>query len=195
MAKQLATYGVVTSKSLRKKQTIDEIPPGYSAENTIKRSTLVFVGDANIAANSPVKGYVRTPIRRFVKILSIYADVVKVREWGTTKNCHKCHSRVVVSKSPHRFVQCPQCKKVILILVGQKTIDSFIDHSSICFYFFFRQVWNRDTHAAQNICDLGLLEMEKKERKGATRKAECETRRRWTIDQKTERIKKYKKSF
>lgn len=72
MAKQLATF--VTSKSVRKQQSIEEIPPGHP----IKRTTLIFMSDAHIGANSPIKGYVRTPIRRFIKVLSIYADLVKV---------------------------------------------------------------------------------------------------------------------
>lgn len=110
MAKQMARYGQVTAKSTR-----EDMRRKDSTPTSPKRSTLVFMGDAEIGANSPIKGYGRTAIRRFTKILSIYCDVIRIGEWRTTKNCQKCHVRVNVSSSPHRFVQCQQCKKVSLI--------------------------------------------------------------------------------
>lgn len=109
MAKQMAQYGQVTAKSTR-----EDMRRKDSTPTNPKKSTLVFIGDAEIGANSPIKGYVRTAIRRFTKILSIYCDVIRIGEWRTTKNCQKCHVRVNVSSSSHRFVQCQQCKKVSL---------------------------------------------------------------------------------
>jgi hypothetical protein len=52
----------------------------------------VYYGDASIAANSPIKGY--------------------VDEFRSSKLCSLCYQEVQIPKSPHRFVSCLSCKNV-----------------------------------------------------------------------------------
>lgn len=43
--------------------------------------TLVLIGDTKVAANSPMRGYVRTPNKKIVKHLAQIADIVRVIEF------------------------------------------------------------------------------------------------------------------
>lgn len=94
----------------------------------VSRKTLICVGSTEIAANSPIRGYVRTPHRKLIAALkSRAADVLFVNEFRTTKLCANCHYENITSKSPHRYQYCPNC----------------------------RTCWNRDVNAGINILYLG----------------------------------------
>lgn len=88
---------------------------------------LVCIGASKLAANSPIKGYVRTPQRLIISAFRRYADVVLVNEFRTTMLCSICHERVETAKSPHRHQFCKKC--------GVS--------------------WNRDVNAGNNILMLG----------------------------------------
>lgn len=94
-------------------------------------NTICFFGDATIAANSPVKGYIRPPDSALC--LHPRVTVIPTNEWRSTKLCCRCFCPAVVSKSPHRYVSCGFCQKV----------------------------YNRDTNGAQNILTIGLNELKK----------------------------------
>lgn len=93
-----------------------------------KHKSLVLLGDTEFAANSPIRGYVRTPNKKIVKHLKNIADVLRVNEFRTTKLCSCCFEPVCTSKSPHRYQFCQKCNIV----------------------------WNRDVNAGKNILQLGL---------------------------------------
>lgn len=73
-------------------------------------STLIFIGSTYVAPNSPIKGYVRTPLPKLCRILKQYADVVEVDEFRTTVLCSRCWRPNRPSKSPHRFYYCRHCR-------------------------------------------------------------------------------------
>lgn len=83
--------------------------------------TLVVIGDCTVAANSPIKGYMRTPIRQLYEELRKCnnCDVLELDEFRTTQLCSFCWRHVKTAKSPDRFQQCNQCsdgkRKVISI--------------------------------------------------------------------------------
>lgn len=90
--------------------------------------TLMCIGSTEIAGNSPIKGYIRTPHRKLVAALRTRkADILFVNEFRTTKLCGNCHEENITSKSPHRYQFCPNC----------------------------RTCWNRDVNAGANILYLG----------------------------------------
>lgn len=62
------------------------------------KDALVFVGDTQFSPNSPIRGYVRTKIRHFIKTLRKFADVVPVNEFRTTKLCSNCHSVAFIQR-------------------------------------------------------------------------------------------------
>lgn len=97
-------------------------------EITKNGPTLFIVGQYEVPANSPMRGYVRTPNRRLYKYLREYCDVLQVDEFRTTMLCSTCHHRANTSQSPHRFQVCQNCKKV----------------------------WNRDINGAKNIMLIGI---------------------------------------
>ncbi|MGL5961115.1 MAG: zinc ribbon domain-containing protein [Cetobacterium sp.] len=92
----------------------------------------VYYGDASIAANSPIKGYVRIPGKLLKEKLKLHPriTVIMVDEFRSSKLCSLCYQEVQIPKSPHRFVSCQSCKKV----------------------------FNRDINAANNMLTLGRLE-------------------------------------
>lgn len=92
------------------------------------KKTLICIGSTEIAGNSPMRGYIRTPNRKLIDALKARAaDVLFVNEFRTTKLCANCHCENITSKSPHRYQFCPNC----------------------------RTCWNRDVNAGLNILYLG----------------------------------------
>lgn len=91
----------------------------------------VYYGDASIAANSPMKGYVRVPGKLLKEKLKLHPRVrmIMVDEFRSSKLCSLCYRELQIPKSPHRFTSCPSCKKV----------------------------FNRDINAANNMLILGRL--------------------------------------
>lgn len=119
MARELADTGTIRSnnrvsykecdkqdknKRFRKRSHFNRLPGQQT-------KTLIIMGNCTPAANSPMKGYVRTPICGLVEQLEKFhnCDVVELDEFRTTQLCSFCWKRVKVSKSPDRFVQCKQC--------------------------------------------------------------------------------------
>lgn len=93
-----------------------------------KDNTLICIGSTEIAGNSPIRGYIRTPHKQLVAALRLRrADILFVNEFRTTKLCANCHQENITSKSPHRYQFCPNC----------------------------RTCWNRDVNAGINILYLG----------------------------------------
>ena len=92
---------------------------------------VVFFGDTKTASNSPMKGYVRSPHTRFIQQLKRHHQIqfVGIDEYNTTKVCSSCLTKAqhTISKSPHRFSSCKECKIV----------------------------WNRDVNAGLNILYIG----------------------------------------
>lgn len=77
-AKTVAHQIVGGGKSeLRRKQQLRNLEH-RSSDN---HRTLVLLGDATVAANSPMRGYIRTPNKKIVKHLSNIADIVRVNEF------------------------------------------------------------------------------------------------------------------
>lgn len=93
-----------------------------------RQRTLIFMGAWREAANSPIKGQIRTPRAIFEQKLRVYADVLPVDEHRTTKLCSDCHEPVYTSRSPYRFQFCQNCRKY----------------------------WNRDVNAGRNIFQKGM---------------------------------------
>lgn len=92
------------------------------------RNTLICIGSTEIAAASPMRGYIRTPNRKLIAALKARrADILLVNEFRTTKLCGNCHQENKTSKSPHRYQFCPNC----------------------------HTCWNRDVNAGVNILYLG----------------------------------------
>jgi len=91
----------------------------------------VYYGDASIAANSPMKGYVRVPGKLLKEKLKLHprVRVIMVDEFRSSKLCSLCYQELQIPKSPHRFTSCQSCKKM----------------------------FNRDINAANNMLILGRL--------------------------------------
>lgn len=107
-------------------KTVHEIAKNLIPDT--KDKTLVCIGSTEIAGNSPIRGYIRTPHRKLVNALRLRkADILLVNEFRTTKLCGNCKEENITSKSPHRYQFCPNC----------------------------RTCWNRDVNAGVNILYLG----------------------------------------
>lgn len=91
--------------------------------------TLVFIGDANTASNSPMKGYGRTTAKHMINALQNHkkATVVEVDEFRSTKLCYKCHQPHFVSHSPHRYVFCPNSHNGKIGLVSNRDVAAGIN--------------------------------------------------------------------
>lgn len=97
------------------------------------KRVLVAIGSTKFEANSPIRGYVRTPQPKLLRRLKVIADVVEVDEYRTTILCSTCHTiqrpttKTYISRKgtprTHRYQFCPNC--------------------NIC--------WNRDVNAGKNI--------------------------------------------
>lgn len=155
LAKNIAESGKITRengtlsrRTRNAPHSVDELRPadeseGFAkdpaetyAKNTVwQKKTLIFVGDCGMTvSNSPIRGYLRTPMRRFLKILRLYCDVVLVDEYLTTKTCSKCYKLVDTANSPHRYQYCTHCKSVSLI----RSLFFILFHNVrvfICIYF------------------------------------------------------------
>lgn len=98
-----------------------------------KETVTVFWGSAKQASNSPIKGYIKSPHSQIIRELKHHPKIqfVEVDEYRSTKVCSSCltDANHKVSKSPHRFSCCTQCKIV----------------------------WNRDVNAGLNILFMGYL--------------------------------------
>jgi hypothetical protein len=90
----------------------------------------VYFGNSSIAANSPIKGYVRIPGKLLKEKLKLHPRirVIMVDEFRSSKLCSLCYQELQIPKSPHRFVSCQSCKKVFnrdinaannMIILGQ----------------------------------------------------------------------------
>jgi transposase len=88
-----------------------------------ERKTFIAYGNGKMPPF--IKGYVKTPLKKFYLALKKNENCVVylTDEFRTTKLCSTCHKVCKTSQSPHRFQVCPNCKKV----------------------------WNRDINAARNI--------------------------------------------
>lgn len=76
--------------------------------------TLVVIGDCTVASNSPIKGYVRMPVRKLYEELRKCnnCDVIELDEFRTTQLCSFCWRHVKTAKSPDRFQQW--CRRIIV---------------------------------------------------------------------------------
>lgn len=94
------------------------------------KMTKCFYGDMTTAPNCPIKGYIRLPGKELRKTLANHPkiDLENTDEFRSTMLCSICFTKMKVSKSPHRFATCPNCKRV----------------------------WNRDINGAKNILQNGL---------------------------------------
>lgn len=98
-----------------------------------QHDVLVFVGNLRVQANSPIKGYRRTPFRLLLSKLRLFADVMLIDEFCTTKMCSICHEPAFTSRGKHRYQVClnQQC--------------------GMC--------WNRDVNAGNNMVYKGVTEL------------------------------------
>lgn len=82
------------------------------------KRVLLFVSHSPISHNSPIKAYIRLPLKQILKTLqedsadSGSIDVVYLDECGTTKYCSFSYKEQYVAPSPHRFVRCNNCQNV-----------------------------------------------------------------------------------
>lgn len=76
-----------------------------------QKVTILACGPSPFAKNSPIKGYLRGPIKELTYAFSVHAliRVIILSEHRPTLLCAWCHVRVKVSKSPHRYVTCNVC--------------------------------------------------------------------------------------
>lgn len=98
-----------------------------------QHDVLVFVGSFRLNPNSPIKGYQRTPFRLLLSKLRLFADVMLIDEFRTTKLCSICHEPTFISRNKHRYLVClnQQC--------------------GMC--------WNRDVNAGNNMVYKGVSEL------------------------------------
>jgi Putative transposase DNA-binding domain len=105
--------------------------------------TLIVWGDATIASNSPVKGYVRTPKNKLLELLknSKNCKVIMQDEFRTTKLCCKCYEPLNISTDKHRYAVCPNCRTVFnrdvnaganILHLAIKSIKKEITHTNFC---------------------------------------------------------------
>lgn len=78
---------------------------------TKNQLTLLFIGRSPISANSPIKGYQRVGLLEFEQrcIQLDHIHLIYVDEFNSTQKCPKCRGQLIISKSPNRFVICPNC--------------------------------------------------------------------------------------
>lgn len=116
----------------RKKRYFKRIDPKTNKKHKSKklmtnkqtlRTTLLFIGTCGRnVSNDPIKGYMRSPIKRFMTKVKLFADVIHVGEYRTSQVCSSCHgfvqgpvrnyNRKDRERQPnHRFVYCPNCRK------------------------------------------------------------------------------------
>lgn len=98
-----------------------------------QHDSLVFVGSFRLSPNSPIKGYQRTPFRLLYSKLRLYADVMLVDEFRTTKLCSECHEPAITSQKKHRYQVCP---------------------NQLCGIS-----WNRDVNGGNNMIYKGMTEL------------------------------------
>ncbi|CAO1376712.1 unnamed protein product [Diamesa hyperborea] len=115
---------------IRRAETISKVIKDKIVQESVKKVVVCF-GDSKQASNSPMKGYIKSPHTKFIKMLKLHPKVIfiPINEYNTTKVCSTClkKDKHIVSKSPHRFSCCNQCKIV----------------------------WNRDVNAGMNILKIG----------------------------------------
>lgn len=115
LAQKQAVYGqkkiswLKFQKYIRVPQAADKL--AKKIVGRVESRALVVIGSAKIAANSPMKGYVRTPHPKLMQALKRQprVDVLEIDEFRTTKLCSDCFDPIKTSKSPHRFQFCPKC--------------------------------------------------------------------------------------
>lgn len=94
------------------------------------KNVFIAIGSSEMAPNSPIRGkiivkkckkqwiikciinitgYRRVPHRKLIRELRHRADVLMVDEFRTTKLCANCRHVNIISRSPHRYLFCPNC--------------------------------------------------------------------------------------
>lgn len=75
------------------------------------RRMLLFIGKFRLASNSPVRGYVRTPLKGLAYALECYPmiDVVYGDEFNTSQRCSKCFEQLTFHGYRKRNVLTPDC--------------------------------------------------------------------------------------
>lgn len=79
----------------------------------VQSRALVVFGSSKVAANSPIRGYLRAPQPKLLQAIKNLpnVDVLEFDEFRTTKLCSNCFFPVLTSDSPHRYQFCPKCGK------------------------------------------------------------------------------------
>lgn len=118
----------VARLKVRKYIAIRKITNRMAQELICDKHTLIFIGAATMAANSPIKGYARVPMPKICASFKRHADIMYVDEFRTTKLCSRCFSVAKTYVSPDRYQVCDFCKRT----------------------------WNRDINGGNNILQKGL---------------------------------------
>lgn len=105
-----------------------------------KVRTIVFIGSTKTAANSIIRGYIRTPQPMLLQKLRRFADVVEVNEFRTTILCSSCYK-----KAPPTDKKAPPTKKK-----PNRRMTHRYQHCNSCHI-----TWNRDVNAGLNIMYVG----------------------------------------
>ena len=84
-----------------------------------KKKSLDFYGNGKVAACSPIRGYIRTPLTGLAKKLSEHESctLFQTDEFRSTKLCSICYLPLKTSKSPHRY-QVVLCKVTLNISIN-----------------------------------------------------------------------------
>lgn len=102
------------------------------------KETLVVVGNHVTAANSPIKGHIRSPKKLILEKLQIFANVKIQDEFRTSQLCSSCHSVLEHFRTSDRYKFCKNsnCRS---------------------------NNWNRDVNAGRNILYRGLMDITNQE--------------------------------
>lgn len=126
-----------------------------------RKTSLIFLGNFKLEANSPMKGHPRSAHGQFLRELKRRCDVITINEHNTTKSCAFCRKHLEVAKPPERFSQC-RCiddkRKVFFPCLTLTFLQIFLNPLS--FFHYTIQVWNRDINAAMNMRILGELHLQ-----------------------------------
>lgn len=59
------------------------------------KKTLFALGDAKFSSSSPIRGHVRSPLKKFTEVLKQHGDVIEIDEYLTSQLCSHCFRRLV----------------------------------------------------------------------------------------------------
>lgn len=62
--------------------------------NPEDKNCIIGIGDFSFNPNSKIRGSVRCPMRPLYEILKLYADVVEIDEFRTSKTCSICGTQM-----------------------------------------------------------------------------------------------------